>query len=310
MMQEKRSPIGSFIAIVFKGGKLLKALQALKFLKFTKVLWLILSMIVSVFSYSFIWGWWFALGFVVMLFIHEMGHVIALKIKGLPTSAPIFIPFLGAAIFTPPFEHPEDEAFVGYGGPLLGSLAALGAYGIYLLNPTTNLFFLALSYVAAFLNLFNLIPLSPLDGGRITKVIGLWFKWIGVLTLLGITVLLKQPSMLLIWVLVLSDFNIHPRTKLILGIVCECIMIVLMSMGFGNQPTWLNNFDIGLVTLLNFLFYMIFKYTRHETLPKKEEKPIHIISGSTRIKWLVYYFSLTGGLIYFMYILVPKLPHH
>ena len=307
-MQKKRFPVSSIIAIIFKGGKLLKALQALKFLKFTKFIWVALSMVISVFAYSFIWGWWFALGFVVMLFIHEMGHVIALNMKGSQISGPIFIPFLGAAIFAPTFDNPEEEAFVGYGGPLLGSLAALGAYGIYLLNPDKYLFFLALSYVAAFLNLFNLIPLSPLDGGRVTKVIGPWFKWIGVFTLLSLTVLVQQPGMLLIWILVMSDMNVSDRAKFVLGVTCEIIMIILMYLGIGNQPQWLNNLDIGLATFLNTVFYLILKHGRQETSEEKEKASPYVVPAGTKMKWFAYYVGLTGGLIYFMYMLVPKLP--
>lgn len=306
-MQRKQYPINSIIAIIFKGGKLLKALQALKFLKFTQFIWVALSMVVSVFAYSLVWGWWFALGFIIMLFIHEMGHIIALNIKGFKTSGPIFIPFLGAAIFAPNFDNPEEEAFVGYGGPLLGSLAALGAYGIYLLNPSEHTFFLALSYIAAFLNLFNLIPISPLDGGRITKVIGPWFKWFGVLVLLGLTILVQQPGMLLIWILVLSDLNVRDRTKFVLGVTCEFIMITLIGLGIGNQPEWLNILDVLLATFLNSIFYLVWKHSK--TPEEKEKTPPYIVSAGTKIKWLIYYLGLTIGLIYFMYILVPKLPH-
>ena len=101
----------------------------------------------SAFVYAFWLGPWFSIAFVIMLFIHEMGHVMAMKIKGMPTSAPVFIPMFGAVIFAPKFKNKQDEAFVGYAGPLVGGLAALALFGIWALLPSPSKLILLVSYI-------------------------------------------------------------------------------------------------------------------------------------------------------------------
>jgi Zn-dependent protease len=135
------------------------------------------TMLLSVFAYAFVFGWWYAVGFVVLLFIHEMGHFLAAKKRGLQVGLPTFIPFVGAWIQLK--QQPMDaetEAFVGIAGPMLGSAAAFVCYMVA--RETGSGLLMALAYAGFFLNLFNLIPLSPLDGGRIVSVmVGLFF-WI------------------------------------------------------------------------------------------------------------------------------------
>jgi Zn-dependent protease len=159
------------------------------------------SMLVSVLVYSWIFGWRYALGFVLLLFVHEMGHYLAARYKGLDVGAPTFIPFVGAWIALKDKPHDaQTEAFIGLGGPLLGSAAALLVY-FWARSEASNLL-LAVAYAGFFLNLFNLIPLSPLDGGRITAVLSprIW--------LLGVPVLAAmfwfRPSPMLILIAVLA----------------------------------------------------------------------------------------------------------
>jgi Zn-dependent protease len=133
------------------------------------------TMLISIGFYAMLFGWRFAIGFIILLFIHETGHLIAARVVGLKVSLPVFIPFMGAMIIlkdAPP--NAWIEAIVGIGGPLLGSLGALLATGCYFL--TGNQLFLVLGYVGFFLNLFNLVPIVPLDGGRIVSAISprLW----------------------------------------------------------------------------------------------------------------------------------------
>jgi len=136
------------------------------------------SMIVALVIYSMAFGWQFALGFILLLFIHEMGHVIAARYVGLKVSLPLFIPFMGAVIMLR--EMPRNawiESIIGIGGPLLGSLGALAASSCYFF--TGNQLFLALGYTGLFLNLFNLVPIVPLDGGRIVSAISPWLWVLG-----------------------------------------------------------------------------------------------------------------------------------
>jgi Zn-dependent protease len=136
------------------------------------------SMIIAFAFYAVEFGWRFAVGFILLIFIHEMGHIIAARAVGLKVSLPLFIPFFGAVIMMR--EMPRNawiEAIIGIGGPLLGSLGALGATACYFI--TGHQIFLALGYIGFFLNLFNLIPIVPLDGGRIVSAISPWLWVLG-----------------------------------------------------------------------------------------------------------------------------------
>lgn len=153
------------------------------------------TMLVSLVSYSFVYGWRYALGFVGLLFAHEMGHFLAAKQRGLDVGAPCFIPFVGAWVQLK--EQPMDaevEAFVGMGGPLLGTAAAFLCY--LAAAGAESLLLKAVSYAGFMLNLFNLIPLSPLDGGRIVSVISPKIGYVGIPLL--IVLFLWQPSPMLL----------------------------------------------------------------------------------------------------------------
>ena len=162
-------PLGLILLFVF--GKMKYLLLILKVGKFKTFI----TMLVSIWAYAMFWGWSFAAGFVGLIFIHEMGHVLALRLQGVKSSAPMFIPFVGAFIAMK--ELPDNafgEAIGAAGGPLLGTLGAIGCAGAGLV--TGNPFWFALASTGFLLNLFNLLPMSPLDGGRIIGAISprLW----------------------------------------------------------------------------------------------------------------------------------------
>jgi Zn-dependent protease len=134
------------------------------------------SMVIAFGAYALAFGWQFGAGVVLLIFIHEMGHLIAARITGLKVSLPLFIPFFGARILMR--EMPRNawiEAINGIGGPILGSIGALAAFGLFFV--THNELFLVLTYFGFFINLFNLIPIIPLDGGRIVSAISPWL-WV------------------------------------------------------------------------------------------------------------------------------------
>lgn len=171
-------------------------------LKFSKLLLTGGSMLVSLVVYGFIFGWRYAAGFIALLFVHEMGHYIAAKQRGLNVGAPTFIPFLGAWIELKELPHDaETEAYVGLGGPLVGTLGALACYFVARDMGSDGRWLLAVAYSGFFLNLFNLIPLSPLDGGRITAVLSPRLWLLGVPVLLGLFWLNPSPMLILIAVL-------------------------------------------------------------------------------------------------------------
>ena len=136
------------------------------------------TMLISIFFYAQAWGWRFAVGFVLLIFVHETGHLIAARLMGLKVGWPVFIPFMGAFIALK--EAPRNawiEAVVGVGGPLLGGVGALAVAALYFANG--NPLFLVLAYSGLFINVFNLIPIVPLDGGRIVSAISPWLWVIG-----------------------------------------------------------------------------------------------------------------------------------
>jgi Zn-dependent protease len=187
--------LGAAGLVLLKLGAKLKAVLLL--LPKLKILTTSGTMLVSVAAYALIWGWRFALGFVLLLFVHEMGHVIQLRREGIEAGAPTFIPFLGAIVAMK--EMPKDaaaEARVGLAGPLLGSVACLVPLAIYGLGGGEM--FKALAFVGFFLNLFNLLPVLPLDGGRAMAALSPWMWFVGYGLLLAATIAFPNPIMLLI----------------------------------------------------------------------------------------------------------------
>lgn len=147
-------------------------------IKSSKLLTTGLSMLVSVWAYALAYPLSFAIGLVLLILVHEMGHVFVLMKYGLKATAPVFIPFFGAMVGLKELpKNVEMEAWVGYGGPLLGSIGALVCLGIYF--ATNEIIYLILAHTGFMLNLFNLIPIHPMDGGRITGALSRWFWVVG-----------------------------------------------------------------------------------------------------------------------------------
>ena len=207
-LKRARSAIAGALALIIGFAGKLKALLLL--LPKLKLLTTSGSMLVSIGAYALIWGWQFAVGFVLLLFAHEMGHVIQLKREGVPATAPMFIPFLGAVVGMK--RLPDDaaaEARVGLAGPILGSIACLIPLGLY--AATGNHLFQALAFTGFFLNLFNLAPVLPLDGGRAMAALSPWMWLVGFGLLLGVGIAFPNPIIILI--LILGGFETWRRFK-------------------------------------------------------------------------------------------------
>ena len=175
-------------------------------LKFLKVLISVGTMILAVAGYAMLFGWPFAAGFVGLIFVHEMGHYFAARQRGLAVSLPTFIPFLGAYItLKDPPHDAETEAYVAYAGPFVGSLACFAVY--FLSRHYDSRLLLALAQSGFLINLFNLIPVSPLDGGRITSVLSprIWF--LGVPLLAAFWFYHPSPMLLVIGLLALPKLQ-------------------------------------------------------------------------------------------------------
>ena len=192
------------------------------------------SMLLTIWVYSISNGWWFAVGFVLLIFVHECGHLLAAKRLGLRVGAPVFIPFMGAFIALK--EAPPNawiEAQVGIGGPLLGTLGGVVCYGIY--AATGQRIYHDLAYTAFFLNLFNLMPIGFLDGGRVAGALSPWLWLVGLAVLAW--VMFTQPfNFVLCLILILSlprliglfrkrsaaeerYYEVSPGRRLVMGVI-------------------------------------------------------------------------------------------
>jgi Zn-dependent protease len=168
------------------------------------------TMLVSIVAYATIWGFWFAIGFVILLLVHEMGHVIALRREGIKASAPMFIPFMGALITAKSLgDDALAEARVGLAGPILGSIGA----GVCLVmwHVTGHDYWRALAFTGFFLNLFNLLPVVPLDGGRAMAAMAPWMWFAGFAAMIALAVLFPNPIILII--VVFAGFETWRRWK-------------------------------------------------------------------------------------------------
>src|ERR1039457_1504461 len=159
------------------------------------------TMLLSVWAYALAWGWMFAVGFVLLIFVHECGHLLVARRFGLKVGAPVFIPFMGALIALK--DAPKDawmEAWVGIGGPLLGTAGAIVCEGLFVISG--NPLFHALAFTGFFLNLFNLAPIGFLDGGRIVTALSPWLWLVGAAVMLALLVM--HPNFLIGLILIVS----------------------------------------------------------------------------------------------------------
>jgi Zn-dependent protease len=203
------------------------------------------SMAVSIAAYASIWGWTFAVGFVVLLLIHETGHVIALRREGIPASAPMFIPFLGAVITARSLgDDAAAEARVGLAGPVLGSLGASACLLIWQLTGVQ--FWEALGFTGLFLNLFNLLPVVPLDGGRAMAAMSPWMWVVGFAGMIGLAIAFPNPIIIIIAIFAAMEtwrrlkqrrrgglaqeayYRVAPRDRLLIGAVYLGLIVALV----------------------------------------------------------------------------------
>ncbi|HEY4428773.1 MAG TPA: site-2 protease family protein [Solirubrobacteraceae bacterium] len=202
---------------------------------------------VSVAAYSLFFGWTFAVGFVVLLFVHEMGHVIQLRREGLKATAPMFIPFLGAVVMAKSLgENALAEARVGLAGPVLGTAGS--GVCLAIAEATNSDLLRALAYIGFFLNLINLVPLVPFDGGRAMAAMApvMWFIGLGAMVAL---LLVTGNPFLLVFILLggmetwrrwklrntrsleqAAYYRVSPRNRLMVGAV-YIGLIVLLAFG-------------------------------------------------------------------------------
>jgi Zn-dependent protease len=197
------APIAAIGAFVLKFGAILFKL---------KIFTVAGSMIVSVGAYALLGGWWFGVGLVGLIFVHEMGHVLELRRQGVPASAPLFIPFLGA--FVGMKQMPANawkEAQVALAGPILGSLGAAAVWGAGVAYDSR--FLKAMAFVGFLINLFNLLPVVPLDGGRAVAALHPAIWGVGLAGLVALEVLRPSPILPIIIILGVLELWRRWRTR-------------------------------------------------------------------------------------------------
>ena len=155
------------------------------------------SMLASLGVYWAAWGWKFAAGLVASIYVHEIGHVAALARYGIPASAPMFVPGLGAFVRSSQYPAtPREDARVGLAGPLWGSFAVAACYAVHLATGWDS--FAAIARVGAWINLFNLLPIATLDGGRGFNSFGRAERWLATALLAGLWVATHEGLLLLL----------------------------------------------------------------------------------------------------------------
>jgi Zn-dependent protease len=237
---------GALAAIVALAAKFWAVIKgAVLFLPKLKLLTTGGTALVSVAAYSLFFGWSFAAGFVALLFVHEMGHVIQLRREGLKATAPMFIPFFGAVVMAKSLgENALAEARVGLAGPVLGTAGAGVCLGIA--EALDSDLLRALAYIGFFLNLINLVPLVPFDGGRAMAAMApaMWFVGLG--AMVALLLLTGNPFLLIFLVLggmetwrrwklrgtrsleQAAYYRVSPRNRLLVGGVYIGLIVLLV----------------------------------------------------------------------------------
>ena len=183
--------VGAFGLLVWKSKLLLAGLT-----KSTTLF----TMLASLGVYWTIWGWKFALGLVLSIYVHEMGHMIELRRYGFRTGAPMFIPGLGALIrMKQNVVNARENADIGLAGPIYGLGAALVSLGLWQITELP--IFAAIAGVGAWINLFNLLPFGSLDGGRAMQAMSRIEK-IACIVCVGVAWYFTHESMLVLIFLV------------------------------------------------------------------------------------------------------------
>ncbi|MCR8644887.1 site-2 protease family protein [Paenibacillus sp. N1-5-1-14] len=203
--QEKKSGRNPLFFLVAIGGFILaKGKVVLALLKYGKFGSALLSMGIYIGAYAIVFPFYFAIGLAAMLLIHEIGHVIAAKRKGMPVSGMFFIPFIGAMVRMK--RNPKDaqtEAYIAFGGPLVGTIGALITLGLGVWTGEPG--FYSIAYIGFFLNLINLLPLQMLDGGKIAVAVTRWLWPIGLVAAIPIIIYLQSVLFGILWLFAAWD---------------------------------------------------------------------------------------------------------
>lgn len=288
-----RTLIGTLLFI-----KLYRAAGVLKFLKAIKILGPLMMVVSGIFTgeiYSLIMKTSLVAGLLLSLAVHELGHYVATKQRGLRASWWLFIPFVGAWMEAPDFRSRYDEAYIAFGGPFIGGIFSLTLFSAWSVLPLSNEWgnvLFTTAFLSTMLNLFNMIPLSPLDGGRITEGLSVWFRIAGFIFLIVLSLYTAEASMLLVWMLVLSEIRMSALLRYGVSIVLLILMAVLIMLGYHGSSVledWCY-FAVGVWLLSTF-----YKRWKHPSL--KYDYRRTVLTHRERGHWKLLYCGLLISLI-------------
>jgi Zn-dependent protease len=186
------------------------------FLKIPGLALTAISTVLAAVVYAQLFGWWaFGIGFVLLILVHETGHLIAARLLGIGASFPIMLPGIGAFVNMNRPRSVAEEAQTAIAGPVLGTVASAACFLGALAMPNTYWGGLlgGLAYFGFVINLFNLIPVTPLDGGRVTSLLSKWFNIAGLGVAAGLLVLTGFKSFILILIVVVGAFSTWQRFR-------------------------------------------------------------------------------------------------
>lgn len=194
------------------------------------------SMLLSAGVYWTVWGWKFAFGLVLAIYVHEMGHVVALQRLGIRASAPMFIPGLGAVVRMKQYPaSPREDARVGLAGPIWGLGASVVIYLLYLATDWASL--AAIARFSAWINLFNLLPVWQLDGGRGFRALGRTDRFLVVAAMAGMWLVTREGLLILLalagGVRAVAGSSPESSDRIALG---QFVMLVVCLSGLSMIP--------------------------------------------------------------------------
>jgi Zn-dependent protease len=237
-----------------------------------------------------------AASLVLILIVHESGHYFAALHCGYPPRLWLHIPFFGARMEAHKFRSCEDEAFIAYGGPFLGALCSLVLFVLWLtlpLSPEWRSVLYIVSFASALLNLFNLIPLLPLDGGRIVHTIFPRTSLaVGFAALLAVSFFFKGAAFLVVWILVVGYVPVSPLLRFRVACVMFAAMPILMWLGYRSAYLWEDGIYLAFGLLL---VKTIHTFSSHPET-EGEEKGMTEMSERARSRWAWRYSVLVVSL--------------
>jgi Zn-dependent protease len=281
--------------------------KLLKAMKLLGPLAMIISATLMAVTYTLTMKFSLAFGLVIILIVHEFGHYSATWFCGYKPHWWLHIPFFGARMTAPDFRSRHDEAFIAYGGPFIGGVFSLILFIFWMFAPFSrewNMVLYLFAIASTILNLFNLIPISPLDGGRITQAIHPIFRWIGFIMLCVVSYFYREASFAVVWILVIGELRMNSVFRFRITAFLLLMMVLLMLHGYHSEHLW----EDGIYFVFGaYLVKMHYDRMRFPEVVEHDWRKMEL-SCRTRIIWALSYFSLLSALLTLLFVLLRLAP--